>query len=110
MKTSKLSAVILGLSLTSIGLSGCGNNGWYPFLYHPTYSQGNVINPYSVSELKLGMTKEQVKNILGSPVLDTPLSPNTWHYVYSQYEKNKLTQHKQLTLYFSGNKLAQIQR
>jgi outer membrane protein assembly factor BamE len=109
MKTFKLSAIILSLFLTTIGLTGCGSYGWYPFLYHPSFSQGNVINPNAVNALKIGMTKEQVKNIMGSPLLDTPLSSDTWHYVYRQHEKNKLTQHNQLTLYFSGNRLVRIQ-
>lgn len=103
-KTGGLVAALL----LATGLSGCANS-WYPFVYKPPVYQGNMINPNAVAQLKTGMTKSQVINLMGNPVLDTPLSPNTWHYVYTLREKGKLVEHRQLTLYFSGDHLARIE-
>jgi outer membrane protein assembly factor BamE len=104
-KTSCIFAAVL-LTMT---LSGCAGS-WYPFVYKPAVYQGNIINPNAVAMLKIGITKDQVANLMGNPVLDTPLSPDTWHYVYTLREKGKLVEQKQLTLYFSNNKLTQIGR
>ena len=103
-KTGSFVAIVLLAS----SLSGCASTS-YPFVYKPAVYQGNIINPNAVDQLKTGMTKSQVVNLMGNPVLDTPLSPNTWHYVHTLREKGKLVEHKQLTLYFSGDHLARIE-
>jgi outer membrane protein assembly factor BamE len=103
MKTSNKIGLALVVLLPLFGLTGC-----YPFLYHAPLEQGNVINPNAVAQLKVGMTKDQVLSTMGTPLLDTPLSPDVWHYVYTLRLKDKLTEQKQLTLYFSENKLVRI--
>lgn len=95
------SAVVLSTALLS--LTGC-----YPFLYHAPLQQGNVINPEAVSKLKIGMTRDQVLSTMGTPMLETPLSPDTWHYVYMLRVKDKLADQKRLDLYFHQNRLASI--
>lgn len=103
-------AFLSTLTLSALSLSACGNYGWYPFLYHPTFSQGNMITPQTSDQLKLGMSTEQVKHLMGTPVLETPLSPNTLHYVYTLRVKNKQIEHKQVTLTFKNNRLIDIQK
>lgn len=103
MKMSNKIGLAFVLLMPLLGLTGC-----YPFLYHAPLEQGNVINPNAVALLKVGMTKDQVLSTMGTPILDTPLSPDVWHYVYTLRLKDKLTEQKQLTLYFSENKLARI--
>jgi len=103
MKMSNKISLAIVLLVAILGLTGC-----YPFLYHAPLQQGNVINPNAVAELKLGMTKDQVLNTMGTPILETPLSPDVWHYVYMQRLDGKLAEQKQLALYFRQNKLAQI--
>jgi outer membrane protein assembly factor BamE len=106
MTMTKYQNIIAVLLLTA-SLSGCAHS-WYPFVYRPPVSQGNIINPNAVALLKPGMSKDQVTRLMGEPLLETPLSPDTWHYVYTLREKGKLVQQKQLTLYFSGNSLVRI--
>jgi len=93
--------------LAAMSLTGC-ENSWYPFLYKPTFTQGNNINPNAVAVLKPGMTKSQVLSVMGNPVLDTPLSADTWYYIYTLNEKGKVTQHKKVILYFAGDHLSKI--
>ncbi len=106
-KMKKLTGGLVAVLLAT-GLSGCSDS-WYPFVYKPPVYQGNIINPNAAAQLKTGMTKTQVLNLMGNPVLDAPLSPNTWHYVYVLREHGKLVERKQLTLYFINNHLARIQ-
>lgn len=103
MKTSNKIIAAFVLVMPLLGLTGC-----YPFLYHAPLEQGNVINTANVSTLKIGMTKDQVLSTMGTPILETPLSPDVWHYVYTLRLKNKITEQKQVTLYFNQNKLARV--
>lgn len=93
--------------LLSSSLTAC-SHGYYPFLYHPPLAQGNVINPAAFDELKPGMSKAEVINLVGEPVLSTPFTPDTWRYVYTLREHNQLVSNKQVTLYFNGDTLTQI--
>ncbi|MDX2165337.1 MAG: outer membrane protein assembly factor BamE [Gammaproteobacteria bacterium] len=103
MKTSNKIILTFAALLPMLSLTGC-----YPFLYHPPLQQGNAINQNAVSQLRIGMTKDQVATLMGSPVLNTPETPNEWHYVYSKRLKGKLVDQKQLILQFAGNKLSRI--
>jgi outer membrane protein assembly factor BamE len=103
---NKWTGSIMGILLVST-LSGC-QNSWYPFVYRPPMSQGNIIYADRVAALHAGMTKPQVVSLMGEPVLDAPLSSQTWHYVYLLRENGKVTQQKQVTLYFDGEVLKQI--
>ena len=96
------------LLLTGL-LTGCENT-WYPFLYHPTLEQGNIPNPSTVVRLKTGMTKTQVLTIMGDPILETPVTSDTWDYVYMLRQDGKLTQHHNLKLYFNNNVLQEIRK
>lgn len=102
MKTSNKIILTFAALLPMLSLTGC-----YPFLYHAPLQQGNVINPNAVNQLKIGMTKDQVATLMGSPVL-TPNTPNEWDYVYVMRTNGKQTEQKQLSLRFSGNKLSAI--
>lgn len=90
----------LSLILASIiALAGC---------YHPDIQQGNNLSPQQISQLKLGMTKDQVITALGSPVLSDVFNPNRLVYIYTNLpNSNVYTEHK-VILTFSNNKLTNI--
>jgi len=100
MKTSNKIIVAFVSLFPLLSLTGC-----YPFLYHPPLQQGNVINTNAVNQLKIGMTKDQVTTLMGTPMLNTPETPNECHYVYTKRLKGKLVEQKHLTLRFAGNTL-----
>lgn len=111
MKTYKITSFIIGISLSTAVLTACtSQSGWYPFLYHPSFSQGNVINSNAVKELRIGMSPSQVAQLMGEPLLKTPLSPNTYRYVYTMREKNTQTDQQQIILIFKDNALLQIKK
>lgn len=62
------------LILFTIMLSSC---------YHPDIQQGNNLSKKEVSQLKLGMTKVQVINLLGNPVLDDVFRNDRLVYIYT---------------------------
>lgn len=71
---------MLGLSfaISASLLSGCS------FLepYKAPLTQGNVMTEESVSHIQEGLTKGQVRELLGPPLGESPFNPNHWEYVF----------------------------
>lgn len=71
--------------------------------------QGNALEQEAVDKLKPGMSRAQVRFLLGTPLLVDPFHSNRWDYVYNYRAKGKPTERKRLTLIFDGDKLVSIQ-
>ena len=67
--------------------------------------QGNYLDKDVVGKLKLGMTRSQVRFLLGTPLVTDPFHPDRWDYLYIDYKAGRLKEHKRLTLTFDGDKL-----
>ena len=92
------------LSLAGVYLSACSGvniTKWH-FPYSEPVQQGNYINSQQLAELKLGMTKEQVSFLIGTPVLQSMFEQDQWHYVYQQYTNDKLNTNYTLNLKFNA--------
>ncbi|GAA5213762.1 outer membrane protein assembly factor BamE [Corallincola platygyrae] len=70
----------LFIALVLLPLSGCA---WFSDLvYKVDIPQGNYIDEQQVEKLRVGMTKEQVKFVLGTPMVKNSFRDTTWYYVY----------------------------
>jgi outer membrane protein assembly factor BamE len=69
--------ILLTVVVTAV-LSGCSLLG----VYKIDVPQGTPLTQAQISQIKLGMTQQQVRYYLGSPTLTDTLSPNRWDYVY----------------------------
>jgi outer membrane protein assembly factor BamE len=65
-------AVVLALSI-----AGCSS-----WIFRIDIPQGNYLEQKDIDKLQIAMTKEQVKFILGSPVVLDAFDEDTWYYVY----------------------------
>ncbi|HEY3488290.1 MAG TPA: outer membrane protein assembly factor BamE [Gammaproteobacteria bacterium] len=76
--------------------------------YQIPINQGNRIEQTAVERLKVGMTREQVRYLMGAPVLQEPFDQSRWNYV-SRY-KTKAGDYKDRTiiLFFKGDILNRI--
>jgi outer membrane protein assembly factor BamE len=71
--------------------------------------QGNFITQDMVSRLKPGMTKEQVRFVLGTPLVADIFHADRWDYVYTRTrERGAPTEHRRVTLFFEDGKLARV--
>jgi outer membrane protein assembly factor BamE len=70
--------------------------------------QGNLITPEMLARVKVGMTQQQVKTMLGTPLLSDPLHVNRWDYIYRFSQESKLIEEKRLSLYFENDSLKLI--
>ena len=61
-----------------------------------------------LEQLKTGMSKRQVRFLLGEPLLVDPFRDNRWDYVYYTNMSGKITESPRLTLYFEDDALVDI--
>ena len=70
--------------------------------------QGNFLTPEMLARVKVGMSQQQIKALLGTPLLTDPLHADRWDYVYRFSQEGKLIEKKQLSLYFDKDSLSRI--
>ncbi|MDE2118140.1 MAG: outer membrane protein assembly factor BamE [Betaproteobacteria bacterium] len=70
--------------------------------------QGNMVTPEMREKLKTGMSRLQVRSVLGTPLINDPFHASRWDYVYRLEQKGKLVEQQRLTLYFDEDRLARI--
>ena len=76
--------------------------------YRMEIQQGNFVTQEMVAQLKPGMTKEQVRFVLGTPLIVDPFHAERWDYVFSRMQENS-TQYEQrrITVFFDGSGVLQ---
>lgn len=65
--------------------------------------QGNFVSREQVEALKPGMTRQQVKETLGTPLLASVFHADRWDYVFTLKRQGVDAQSRKLTVYFKGN-------
>ena len=84
-------------------LAGC-----YPG-YRMDVEQGNVVTPEQRAQLQLGMGRQEVQFVLGSPLVKDPFHADRWDYVYSLRDGATGTVDQQrLSLFFEDDLLVDI--
>ncbi len=78
----------------------------FPGVHRITIQQGNVVTQQMIDRLKPGMTKSQVKFVLGNAVIDDPLEANRWDYIYTIQPPSGELIRKLLTVYFVEERLS----
>ena len=97
------------LILLTLLLASC-SDFYIPFLkpYKMDIRQGNFVTPDMREKLKIGMTKAQVKYVLGTPMINDAFHGNRWDYVYRLERDGKVLEKQDMTLYFEGENLARV--
>jgi len=86
--------------LLSVLLGSCG------LLYKPEVQQGTPLTPEMLNALRPGMTKRQVRLLLGSPPVSDPFHTDRWDYVHAVGRTGEpIDPPPRLTLYFSNDSL-----
>lgn len=94
---------VLFLSLAA----GCSGGKFGP--YRIDVQQGNALDQESVARLKPGLSRSQVRFLLGTPLVVDPFRTDRWDYVYLYRKAGTLTEQKRVTLFFDGDTLARIE-
>jgi outer membrane protein assembly factor BamE len=70
--------------------------------------QGNFVSQEMVSQLKPGMTKEQVRFVLGTPLITDIFHVDRWDYVYWREDAAGNREQRKLAVFFADGKLARL--
>lgn len=87
-------------------LPACGIPGLSP--YRMEIQQGNYVSQETMSQLKAGMSKEQVRLALGTPLLTDIFHADRWDYVYYRVATDGRRESRKMAVYFADGKLARI--
>jgi outer membrane protein assembly factor BamE len=77
--------------------------------YRPDVQQGNVITKDMVDQLRPGMTRDQVRFLLGTPMLTDIFHQDRWDYPYFLRRRSGETQVRKLAVFFEEGKLARFE-
>lgn len=77
-------------------------------VYRPTIQQGNIVTQEQVNELRPGMTKRQVRFLLGTPMLADVFHANRWDYAFTQGVGSIPTERRHVTVFFENDRLVRI--
>jgi outer membrane protein assembly factor BamE len=87
----------------ALSLSGC--------VYKVDIMQGNNLDPDAIDKIETGMTRNQVRFILGTPMIKDPFHTGRWDYVY-YFKKggSRKPERARLVVYFEDGKVTSIDR
>ena len=89
-------------------LFGCGSIN-FQSVHKIGIQQGNILDEKMIDQLFIGMTKNQVKYILGTPVINDTFTSNRWDYAYRYVSPSGKIEQKNLILIFDQTEnLAEI--
>ena len=103
---SRLVIVVLTVMVTQ--LAGCSylkENFKYPNVHKLRINQGNVINQQVIDQLRPGLSRSQVRYILGTPLIADTFSQSRWDYYYSLKLPGFVERRERVSVYFTDDKL-----
>lgn len=100
-------AFACGLAACALTLAACG-----PLVYRVEVQQGNLVSQESIANLKPGMTKDQVRFVLGTPLVTDIFHADRWDYVFTLQPARSRTikESRRVTLLFDkGGRLDRVE-
>jgi outer membrane protein assembly factor BamE len=80
-----------------------------PFVYQMTIQQGNIITEDMVDRLEPGMTRNQVRYLLGTPMLVDIFHGDRWYYTYTLRQAHQEMEKKPLVVHFDGDIMTRVE-
>jgi outer membrane protein assembly factor BamE len=96
-------AMLAALAAALLAVSAC--------VYRPTIQQGNLLKTEDVDQVTEGMTRTQVRYLLGTPMINDPFDPQRWDYVYrltTGRKRNTVDAH--FIVYFEGDNVSRVEK
>ena len=80
-------------------------------VYQAALSQGNLLDQEDVDQIEVGMTRGQIRFLLGTPMIDDPFHENRWDYVYYlRIGRDKAIFKRWVSVYFEGENVSEVIR
>ncbi len=71
--------------------------------------QGNFVSKEQVEAMKPGMSRQQVRDILGTPLLASVFHADRWDYVFTLKRQGVEAQQRKLAVFFKGDALERVE-
>jgi outer membrane protein assembly factor BamE len=84
-------------------------HGCFLVSYKIPVNQGNYVDQPMIDKLKYGMTRSQVKFVLGTPLIQDALHADRWDYVFLDGKAGSVKLAQRVAVVFEGDKLVQIE-
>jgi outer membrane protein assembly factor BamE len=103
LKRSIFRGVAIGLVTAGTLLSGC--------VYRLNIQQGNYLEGRTVDQLQVGMTRSQVRYLLGTPMVPDAFDKERWDYLY-YFKKGRVRrpEERHVIVWFKEEKVAKFDR
>ncbi len=102
-----------------LGVSGCTSavdetqRAWMNTIfrpYTPDVVQGNFISSEQYAKLQVGMSREQVRQIMGTPLLASYFHANRWDYIFEFKRSGQVMgKDRHVTVFFDGDKMVKFE-
>jgi outer membrane protein assembly factor BamE len=72
--------------------------------------QGNFLEDREVNQITLGMTRTQVRYLLGTPMVADPFTNSRWDYVYT-FKQGRISraERRHFIVHFDGDKVVKLE-
>lgn len=95
-------AVTLALLLAT-ATAGC--------VYRPDIQQGNLLKLTDVEQVTVGMSRSQVRYLLGTPMVSDPFAPHRWDYIYRRtYGRDRQVDTAHFIVRFEGDTVTAVEK
>ena len=97
-----LPLLFLGAALLAATVTGC--------VYHVDVQQGNLLEAKDVEAVKIGMTRSQVRFLLGTPAVTDSFHHDRWDYMYYYRQgRSRIADRAWVIVYFDGDRVREVQ-
>jgi outer membrane protein assembly factor BamE len=80
-------------------------------VYRPNIQQGNLLKLEDIDQVTVGMTRSQVRYLLGTPMVSDPFQPERWDYIYTlQRGHERKVDRAYFVVRFQGDKVSQVDK
>lgn len=90
---------------TVFALSACVN-----FPYQAPVQQGNLIEKNRLELIREGMSRDEIANTVGSPVLQDVFHADRWDYIYTFQNHYRNSEQRRISIWFANNIAIKVER
>jgi len=103
MKFARSAFLVSLAALCSLITAGC--------IYRMPVQQGNFLEDKEISQITVGMTRTQVRYLLGTPMVADPFTTSRWDYVYTLKQGSiSKARRRHFIVYFEDDKVVKLEQ